>query len=1060
MKRLFLLFFLVVEYMAGGAQSQQQPTFTEWHDLQVNDINRFPLHSDFFAYESLQKALKGDKKQSANYLSLCGKWRYHRAENVNERLEGFYRKEVDDSQWPEIMVPGLWELNGIGQPEYVNIGFAWRGHFENNPPQVPIRDNRVLSYRRTIVVPDGWIGKQVIAHFGSVTSNIYFYVNGQFVGYAEDSKAAAEFDISPYMKQGENLLAFQTFRWCDGSYCEDQDFWRLSGVARDCYLMARDARHQLVDIHITPDLTNNYTDGVLNVKAWVKGKCRLKATLLDSMQQVVAEQITPSLQTGTTELTFNVPKAHRWTAETPYLYTLLVSPVSDDKLQKTYSTTPIKVGFRKVEIVGGQLKVNGQPILIKGVNRHEMDPDGGYVVSRERMVQDIKLMKQLNINAVRTSHYSDDPQWYDLCDEYGLYVCAEANQESHGFGYGEDAEAGKPQFAKQILERNQHNVSVQFNHPSIIVWSLGNETKNGKNFTTAYQWIKKQDPSRPVQFEQAGKGDNTDIFCPMYMRQIDAEAYAASTKAEDEKPLIECEYNHAMGNSSGGFKEYWDLIRKYPKFQGGFIWDFVDQALHRYPQPIPMAIKVDENTPYCELDSIKYTYGGDYNNYDPSDNNFNCNGIVGPDRQLNPEAYEVAYQHQNIWASAVDLQQGLVRVHNEYFFRDLSNYKLCWSLLADGNVVQHGEELCLRTLPQTSDTLHLPYSLTNIPEGTELLLNIDFRLKQAEPLMQAGQMVAYAQLPIQEYSFLAPKTAESKFKQRVKDKAKEDITVVGDRYQIAFDRRTGWLKQYEVDGKSLLGANGTLRPNFWRAVTDNDMGANINITHKVWKNPVMTLQTLEAKQQKTGTMVTAFYRMDSVQALLTLQYFIGENGTIQVSQQLQTNKKASMPNLFRFGMVMDLPYEMEKSVYYGRGPIENYPDRKLSQRIGRYEQMADDQFYPYIRPQETGTKGDMRWWKQTDRQGIGLKVVADAPFYASATHYTIPDVDDGDRKEQRHSYQLKRSCFTELYLDGAHAGVGGIDSWSGWAEALEPYQVKCEDRAFTFWLLPTETVGD
>ena len=616
----------------------QQPTFTEWHDMEVNEVNRFKLHTNFFAFNSVEEAQKGNINQSTNYLSLEGKWKFNWVKNADQRPTEFFKTDFDDSSWGNMIVPGILEVNGFGDPEYVNNGFAWRGHFQDNPPQIPTKDNHVGSYRRIINIPDNWDGKQVIAHFGSVTSNMYLWVNGSYVGYTEDSKVAAEFDITKYLKKGTNLISFQTFRWSDGSYCEDQDFWRLSGVARECYLYARDNKVHVEDMHITPNLTNNYEDGEALVKVNAKGNPIIDFEIFNANGISVLKTESNFKNRNIGSARFMLRNVKRWTAETPYLYTLVATVM--DRKKNVKEVIKQNIGFRKVEIKGSQLLVNGKPVLIKGANRHEMDPDGGYNLSLERMIQDIKIMKRLNINAVRTCHYPDDPRWYDLCDKYGLYIVAEANQESHGFGYHPDAVSGTPLFAKQIMERNQHNVSMQYNHPSIIVWSLGNETKNSKNFVDAYKWIKNFDQSRPVQFEQAGKtGENTDIFCPMYYSVSDCEKYSKDTTYT--RPLIQCEYNHTMGNSGGNLAEYWQLIRKYPKFQGGFDWDFVDQGLHR-----KLNYKADRSV--ADYDSItanwskdtEYTYGGDYNNYDPSDNNFNCNGIIGPDRQLNPHAYE------------------------------------------------------------------------------------------------------------------------------------------------------------------------------------------------------------------------------------------------------------------------------------------------------------------------------------------------------------------------------------------------------------------------------------
>ena len=1050
----------------------QQPSYTEWHDLQVNAINRFPLHTNFFTYspedmvyEEGGKLVSRDlaqvnKTMSKNYLSLEGTWKFNWVENADQRPTDFYKVDLDDSNWKTMNLPGIWEMNGFGVPEYVNVGFGWRGHFDEQPPAVPTKDNHVGSYRRIIHIPENWDGKQVVAHFGSVTSNIYLYVNGKFAGYAEDSKIAAEFDITPYLKKGENLIAFQTFRWCDGSWDEDQDFWRLSGVARECYLFARDAKLQLEDVRVNPDLVNNYKDGVLNISTKVKGTGKLNFILFDKEGKQVATA-TGLAKNGTANFTMNVENPHKWNAETPYLYTLQVSLSSALKNgnMKSASITPVKVGFRKVEIKNKQFLVNGQPVLIKGANRHEIDPDGGYVLSMERMIQDIKIMKRLNINAVRTCHYPDDPRWYELCDEYGIYLVAEANQESHGFGYEADAAAKKPMFAKQIMERNQHNVSIYFNHPSVVTWSLGNETVMGDNFLQAYKWVKSQDQSRPVQYEQARQGEGTDIFCPMYYPVKNCENYCKNP--DSKMPLIQCEYNHTMGNSGGNLKDYWNLVRKYPIFQGGFDWDFVDQGLHRKVLK-PMTISNPEKMSNEELRKIEYCYGGDYNSYDPSDNNFNCNGIIGPDRQLNPHAYEVAYQYQNIWATLKDAAKGEVNVYNENFFRDLSNYALAWSLIEDGVETQNGTIADIDVAPHHTKTFTLPYDLTQA-KGKEIFLNIDFRLKKAEPLMEAGQIVAYNQLVVKAKKCdkqCAANQAETGKVKNVKTKftdkkGEQDITVSTADLTVKVNRTTGFISEYTYQGKSFLGEGGTLKPNFWRAPTDNDMGAGMQKKFKVWKNPKLELSGITVEKNKKANTYTicANYNMPEVMGKLELIYQIMPNtGAVKVTENFIATEGEKVSDLFRFGMLMQLPYEMDKSQYYGRGPIENYSDREDCMKIGIYSNDADNQYFPYVRPQESGTKGDIRWWKQTDAAGFGFMVKNCKPFYASAIHFDTDELDDGDEKDQRHSFNLKKSKYTNLFLDGEHMGVGGENSWGAWP--LEKYRIHYGDKTFSFAIIP------
>ena len=1038
----------------------KQPTFTEWHDLQVNEINRLPLHTMHFAYDPNDFPGTGaeylDKKKSMNYLSLEGTWKFNWVANADERPTDFYKTDLDDSKWNNIQMLGNWEMLGYGQPEYVNVGFGWRGHFDQQPPAVPIKDNHVGSYRREINIPSNWDGKRIIAHFGSVTSNIYLYVNGKFAGYAEDSKVAAEFDITPFLKKGKNLIAFQTFRWCDGSWCEDQDFWRLSGPARENYLYARSKDHRLLDVRVETDLKNNYKDGYLNITAKVQGNTLAYFGLYDPDGKEVIVTGTDNVKNGVAKYQLRVKNVRKWSAETPNLYTLVVSPIQNGGMYLPYEIVQVKVGFRKVEIKNKQFLVNGQPVLLKGADRHEMDPDEGYNVSEQRMIQDIMMMKRMNINAVRTCHYPDDPRWYDLCDKYGLYVVAEANQESHGFGYGDDAAAKKPEFAKQIMERNQHNVSMFFNHPSIVTWSLGNETVMGDNFLQAYKWIKSQDKTRPVQYEQARRGEGTDIFCPMYYPVAASEKYAKDPNSP--MPLIQCEYNHTMGNSGGNLSDYWDLIRKYPILQGGFDWDFVDQALHRNIVK-PMSI-----LPYKmnneELRKIEYCYGGDYNKYDPSDNNFNCNGIIGPDRQMNPHAYEVAYQYQNIWTKMVNAETGEVSVHNENFFRDLSNYALAWRLEEDGVETQNGTIADLDVPAQQTKNFTIPYDKSKI-KGKEVFLNIDFRLKEAEPLLTAGQVMAYAQLPVvtkQACSGDCSKMlAQGHGKKKMKLAAKKNNVVAVTTPNLTFkiDRSTGLISEYAYNGKSLLGEGGTLKPNFWRAPTDNDMGAGLQKKFKAWKNPQMNLKNIDVKKDKKTNSVTILtsFDMPEVQGQMDITYVVFANtGAVKVTEDFKATEGAKVSDMFRFGMLMQMPYTMEKSNYYGRGPIENYSDRKDCMRIGVYTDDADNQYFPYIRPQESGTKSDIRWWKQTDATGLGLQVKSCTPFYASAIHFDTEELDDGDDKEQRHSFDLKKSKFTNLFLDSAHMGVGGENSWGAWP--LEKYRVHYGNKTFTFTLIP------
>lgn len=1010
----------------------QQP---EWQDPNVNAINRAAMHTNYFAYESEQAALKGCRLVSDNYMTLNGTWKFNWVQNADQRPTDFYKVDFNDKGWDNIQVPGVWELNGYGDPIYVNVGYPWRSQYKNNPPYVPTVNNHVGTYRKEIELPADWKGRQIMAHFGSVTSNMYLWVNGKFVGYSEDSKLEAEFDLTKYLRPGKNIIAFQVFRWCDGTYLEDQDFFRYSGVGRDCYLYTRTANH-IEDIRITPDLDAQYKDGTLQIDIQMKGKGTVDLKLLDKEgKEVTTAQVKGS---GKQTASMTVSNPAKWTAETPNLYTLVANLQENGKI---IESIPVKVGFRKIELKNGQILVNGQAVLFKGADRHEMDPDKGYVVSRERMIQDIKRMKELNINAVRTCHYPDNNLWYDLCDEYGIYVVAEANVESHGMGYGDETLAKNPLFAKAHLERNQRNVQRGYNHPSIIFWSLGNEAGFGPNFEACYKWIKAEDKTRAVQYEQAGTNEYTDIFCPMYYSYESCENYS---KGNIDKPLIQCEYAHAMGNSQGGFKEYWDLVRKYPKYQGGFIWDFVDQSARWYTKD----------------GKEFYGYGGDFNRYDASDNNFQNNGLISPDRVPNPHAHEVGYIYQNIWVKPVDLQKGEISIYNENFFRDLSDFYAEWQLLANGEVLQSGIINDLKVGPQQTVNQKLNYTLDNICPCKEVLLNVAFKLKNTETLLPAGFAVAQQQLSVREYKAPENLLTEKKIAHDytpapvVEDNDSYYLIVKGENFHIDFERRNGYLSLYDVNGLSILDEGAQLTPNFWRAPTDNDMGAGLQKKYLAWKNPEIKLTSLEHATENGLVVVTAKYDMPTVSAKLTLTYRINKEGAIEVTQSMTTDKNAKVSNMFRFGMRAALNKNLSNIQYYGRGPIENYSDRNNSTNIGKYAQTVDEQFYSYIRPQETGTKTDIRWWNQTNKGGNGIQLVGKTPFSASALHYTMESLDDGLEKDQRHSELVPQTDCVNFCIDKVQMGLGCVNSWG--ALPLDKYMVPYQDYEFTFVIKPIQ----
>ena len=1001
-------------------------TFKEWLAPEVNAVNRAPMRAAHFAFAQNERAMHvQDKKTSANYLSLNGLWKFNWVKDATQRPTDFWKTDFNDKGWTYMRVPGMWELNGYGSPIYVNTGYAWRNQFKSNPPEVPTENNHVGSYRRWITVPTAWKGKDIFVHFGSVTSNIYLWVNGKYVGYSEDSKLQADFNLTPYLQPGRpNLISFQVFRWCDGTYLEDQDFFRLSGVARETYLYAR-SKNRIDDLRVTPDLTDNYTNGQLNIDIKATTAAPIELTLADAQGKQVAQ----ATAKGSGRTTMQIEKPHKWTAETPYLYTLTA------RMKGSGEFIPVKVGFRKVEIRNAQVLVNGQPVLFKGANRHELDPDGGYVVSAERMLQDVKLMKKLNINAVRTCHYPDDALWYDLCDQYGLYVVAEANIESHGMGYGEKTLAKNSRYAKAHMERDQRNVQRYFNHPSIIFWSLGNEAGYGPNFEATYEWTKREDPSRPVQYEQAGWKNKTDVFCPMYYGYDGMEKYGSNPPSD--KPLIQCEYAHAMGNSMGGFSKYWQQIRKYPNLQGGFIWDFVDQGVR---------LNSKDGKEY-------FAYGGDFNRFDASDGNFCVNGLVSPDRKPNPHAAEVAYYYQNVWTKPIDIASGKINVHNEHFFCNLDNLRLVWTLLKNGEPMRQGFIENLDVAPGKDAQLTIPYGETD--KQHEWLLNLSYELKQAQGLLEAGHVAAREQLVVAQPTNLyadkrnQPTTATAP---TVADNDYNFLIVRGNGFEIEINKHTGMLTRYNVDGLNLIASDGKLAPNFWRAPTDNDYGAGLQREFVAWKAPEMKLEKLTHNVQNGAVVVTARLNMPALKATLTLNYTIDAQANISVTQTLATTKGEKMPGMFRFGMKMEMPAAFANIVYYGRGLAENYADRKDAAFIGRYQQTVDQQFYPYIRPQETGTKSDIRFWKQLNNAGNGLELTSNKAFSASALRYTIEGLDGGWHKQNTHSPLVEQAPFITLCFDEVQQGLACENSWGARPQAQ--YMVPYADRSFAFTIRP------
>ena len=1014
--------------MSSGALAQSE---SRWQNVNINQQNREPRRANFFAFENLEKAQSFDKKKSANYLSMEGMWKFNFVKDHNKRPANFFALKYDDSQWKDFPVPGLFELNGYGDATYKNIGYAWATQFDPNPPYISELNNYTGSYRRTFELPKDWKGKDVYFHVGSATSNLTLWVNGKYVGYSEDSKVAAEFNISKYLKPGKNLIAMQVMRWCDGSYFEDQDFWRFTGIAREVYLYARPKLHA-ADIRLNAALENNYQDGVLNYKVSLKGgKTDVAITLCDKDGKQIA-------QTTGAQGVIKVPKVNAWTAETPYLYKAYITLKNK---QGAAEVIPQKVGFRNVEIKNAQLLVNGQPVLVKGADRHEMDPDGGYVVSLERMIQDIKIMKQLNINAVRTSHYPCDPRWYDLCDEYGIYITAEANLESHGMGYEEKSLAKFPEYIVPHIERNEGNVKPLINHPSVIVWSLGNESGYGVNFEKAYDWVKACDKTRPAQYERGGYDSKTDIYCPMYIGYEESESYC---KSNGTKPYIQCEYAHAMGNSEGGFKEYWDLIRKYPKYQGGYIWDFVDQGLR-------------DKSPVTGKEI--FTYGGDYGRYPASDYNFNCNGIIAPNRRLNPHAYEIQYVLQNVWIKDFDAENGSFNVYNENFFKNIDDLSLTATLFANG------VKLTTVAIPDTkgiapqatklvkSEALKSAIEKAEAEHATEeITINFAFASDGSQPLVDKGQVMARQQIVLNGYEVDkvdAPANTGSKIEV---EETNSYVKVSAERMSVTIGKKTGMIDYLDVDGEPMLKFRESMTPEFWRAPTDNDYGASLQKKMRVWKNPQMNLKSFDKSESKDSVVLTANFEMPEVKAELMLRYRINAAGEVTVTEKMTTDKEAKVADLFRYGMQLQMPSSFSKLEYYGRGPEENYIDRHSSSFIGKYEANVKDEYYPYVRPQESGNHTDIRYFSIFNpTTGKGITFEGYAPMECSAIPYLVEDLDAGIEKEHawgQHSGDLVEKGLVQLHIQQRQFGLGCIDSWG--ASPMEKYRMHYQDRCFSF----------
>ena len=1021
MKKLITAIFLLSATLASAQKLQP------WQDPNVFQENRLPMAATF----------QTDQQQM---LSLNGRWRFHFSPSVESRIKGFESVTWNDAGWAEMPVPGLWELNGYGRPVYVNIGYAWKGVQPNTPPLPPAEGNYVGQYRRVFDLPESWAGSPVYLCIGSATSNVRVWINGKPVGYSEDSKLEARFDVSKVVRPGLNVIALEIFRWCDGTYLEDQDFWRLSGISRGIYLYTRE-KERIEDVHV-----NGQADGSLSVQAtFTRGITGADVAVLDAAGDTLLLACGLKPRKGALTLTDRCSGVKPWSAETPELYTLRVEARTAKGVAES---TSVAFGFRTVEIRDAQLLVNGQPVLIKGVDRHELSPYKGYVVSEADMIADIRAMKQLNINAVRTSHYPNDPRWLALCDRLGLYVVDEANVESHGMGFDQGSLAKDPQFRAAHLIRNQRMVQRDYNHPSVIIWSLGNEAGRGQNFLDCRDWIKSYDTSRPVQYECAlmTEFDCSDIVCPMYWSVDQCGQYLESSPT---RPLIQCEYAHAMGNSMGNFKEYWDQVRAYPANQGGFIWDWADQAF---------------------WNGRFWTFGGDYDPADPSDGSFNCNGILTSDRQWHPHAHEVFYQYRNILTSPAS--DGTLSIHNEYFFTSLADFRLLWTLEADGTPIRSGVVETLDVAPQGTGVVDP--GVGPLPEEGTLTLTVRYELKRAWPLLPAGTCLAYDQILLQDRRPVLLDCEEGFVR------ANDGSSVLvfsgslvvpgtsGNRETVwtaTFNKKSGALTSYTLDRKELLSS--PLVPCFNRAPVENDLGANLPNQAQLWRNPSFEVRAFRWMPQESTYLVEVEYVPIGGVAALSVLYQIYADGSISVVEAMKdAGGLSEAPDLFRFGMRFSMPGNYDTVDFFGLGPWENYADRNSSALLGRYRQAVADQYhYGYARAQESGTHTGLRWFRVLDADGNGLSMASAVDFSASALPFSLEQLDvsapegdsarmnhNGQRGVARHSLELKPSGRTHVHVDAVQMGLGGTDSWG--RTAIEPYLLHPCEREFRFVLHP------
>lgn len=1032
---------LLSSFTMSASTLAKQP----WQDHTVFAINKLEPRASFISYDNEFEALAGKQELNRDYMLLNGLWNFNWQRSPKDKPKGFYAIGFDDSSWGQIPVPGNWEIEGYGYPIYLDERFP----FTTTWPDAPTDYNPIGSYRKPFTLPKDWKNKQVFLHVGAAKSSLDVWVNGKKVGFSQGAKTPAEFDLTPYLKAGENLLAFQIRRWTDASYLESQDMLRISGIERDVYLFATEKQH-IFDFHAKPELSKDFKqakfslDVDLNNYSNKKKIKQLEYKLLDprnGLKPIISARQEIALSANgqsksSFDAKFNNPAL--WSAEAPNLYTLVIN--LKDENGDILESIKDDIGFRHIEIKNAQLLVNGKAIYIKGVDRHETDPKRGHVVDKASMERDIQLMKQLNINAVRSSHYPNNPYWYDLTDKYGMYVIDEANIESHPLAINSKTQIGNEQsWIPAHIDRTKRMFERDKNHPSIIIWSLGNEAGEGKVFEATYQWLKDHDQSRPVQYEPAGTEHYTDIFAPMYPSIERLVKYAESNPY---RPGIMIEYAHAMGNSVGNLQDYWNTIEKYPSLQGGFIWDWVDQSLE-----------------YTNENGEKYyAYGKDFHPDLPTDGNFLNNGLVNPDRIPHPHAYEVKKVYQNVRFHEINAHKGQFKIENRFFFTDINKYGLNWQVEADGKPVQSGQIDMPSIAPGKSMKVTLPLDKLPKTSDKEYFITLSAVIKDQEPLLPLGHEVAFEQFPLdlkqQEKSSVLAKGKSIK-----KVDSNNTITYSNDLATVSFDKQSGYLTRYVYQGNELVLQ--PLKPNFWRAPTDNDLGNNMQKWAAVWQTAEQRLQ-LQSIKAKSNSLV-AKYSSPDFKGQLTLSYQIESNGEVKVTSNLDLKGNQKLPNLPRFGMQMVVPGQYDQLAWFGRGPHETYWDRKTGARVSLYKSPVEQQIEHYIRPQENANKTDVRWMALTNEAGIGLKAIGNKPLNASAWPYLQSDIDfrQGDASASasglvpvttKHAIDVPMRDLVTFNIDHLQMGVGGDTSWGRLVH--EEYTIPAKDYNYSFTLQP------